>query len=107
MAELIVVESQSPQVRRSRPRTSLVGPAFVLSLLGALLLPPSTALAGTASVSSGTLLYVAAAGETNDVNIFLREDGMVVRELGSAPVVPGAGCTAQDSQIVVWPGRRR
>ena len=84
-------------------------PAIALAVaLSGWLVFAATAVAGTASVSSTTLSYVAAAGEVNNVSMFAVEFGdqglgQAVRELGSAPVVAGAGCVAVDEQMA-WCG---
>src|SRR4051794_26827288 len=94
------------RVRRGHQR-GLPAISSAVALSGWLLFA-APAVAGTASVSSTTLSYVAAAGEVNNVSMFAVEFGdqglgQAVRELGSAPVVAGAGCVAVDEQMA-WCG---
>ncbi len=81
-----------PSSPRSRGPARLLRRGVMLAALG-LAVAPVAAMAGTASVSGTTLSYVAAAGETNSVQITF--DGVTtytINEFGVVPVTPGAGC---------------
>lgn len=66
-----------------------------LGLACALLAAPSSALAATAGVQGGTLVYAAAPGETNSVIIEPALFGLGAASIqDSAPLTPGPGCEA-------------
>src|SRR4051794_32196184 len=75
-------------------RSRLATWAVVLVALAAA--SPATALASTATISAGTLVYTASAGEANDVHIELRDSGSSAAYHlidADAVITAGAGCT--------------
>lgn len=72
-------------------RRHLLGMALACAVLAA----PSSALAATAAVEGGTLVYSAAPGETNSIVVEPALFGIgEVSIQDSAPLTPGAGCEA-------------
>jgi hypothetical protein len=91
-------------LRRARRSSGRL--ALLLCVVALIALVPAPALAGTASVSGGTLSYDAAPGEINNVSMglgFFGSSGHGVRELGGALVVAGAGCVQVTTQSA-WCG---
>jgi Ca2+-binding RTX toxin-like protein len=73
--------------------------------VAALTVPPAS-FAGTASVSTTTVAYVGAAGETNHVIAAEDPPGVRILDLG-APITAGAGCAAVTANEVFCPWRER
>jgi Ca2+-binding RTX toxin-like protein len=86
-----------PKTALPAPRSGLLAviAAFAISVLS-----PASALAGAVSVTNGTLSYVAAPGETNDVKVSGFGNLLVEEEAGLAA---GVGCSSQEPNRVVCP----